>query len=245
MAMERNVTPDGTRSEFHKFVKSDVENNNNKYWNVGLYDSGDVEIHFGRVGVTETQGVHRSAGSSKVSSMIRSKEKKGYREIQTLESVNTSPGKSINKQSLKQIAKDQIKHSSPETAKLIDWLAEVNRHQITSATGKQITYDTTTGQFKTPMGIITPGSITEARSLLVDIGDYVAKQEFDSSTLKRKVSDYLMLVPTNVGMKLKVETFLPDLAAVQKQGQILDALDASYVDITTVKTDSKDDKTFS
>ena len=62
MAMERNSTPSGTRTEFHKFVLSDVTDNHNKYWNVGLYDSGDVEIHFGRVGVTETQGVHRSGG---------------------------------------------------------------------------------------------------------------------------------------------------------------------------------------
>ena len=240
MSMERDSTPNGIRTEFHKFVLSDVDINHNKYWNVGLYDSGDIEIHFGRVGVTETQGVHRHGGQNQMNSLIRSKEKKGYREIQTIDS--TSSAKSLNKNTLKQIAKEQIKHTSPETSKLIEWLAEVNRHQITSATGKQITYDADTGLFKTPMGIITPDSIKEARKLLVYIGDFIAKQDFENYTLKSKVNDYLMLVPTNVGMKLNVRSFLPDLPAVQKQGQILDALDASYIDVTTSKdVDNKDE----
>lgn len=247
MAFQKDVLPTGTRIEFHKFVLSDVDINHNKYWNVGLYDSGDVEIHFGRIGVTTTQGIEPNAGKiwmeKRIKEKLRGKIKNGkreyYREIQTIDS--TSSVKSLNKDTLKQIAKDQIKHSSPETSKLIEWLAEVNRHQITSATGKQITYDADTGQFKTPMGIITPDSIKEARKLLVDIGDFIAKDKFEDNKLKTKVNDYLMLVPTNVGMKLNVRNFLPDLTAVQKQGQILDALDASYIDITTSKNvDDKD-----
>ena len=78
MAMERDAVPTGTRTEYHKFVLADVEDNHNKFWNVGLYDSGDVEIEFGRVGVTKTQGVHRSGGQRQMATLIRSKEKKGY-----------------------------------------------------------------------------------------------------------------------------------------------------------------------
>ena len=248
MAFQRDTPPTGNKTEYHKFVQADVEENHNKYWNVGLYDSGDVEIHFGRIGVTITQGIEPNAGKmwmeKRIQEKLRGKTKNGkreyYRKIQTIDS--TSSAKSLNKNTLKQIAKEQIKHTSPETSKLIEWLAEVNRHQITSATGKQITYDADTGLFKTPMGIITPDSIVEARKLLVDIGDFIAKQDFEDYSLKSKVNDYLMLVPTNVGMKLNVRSFLPDLPAVQKQGQILDALDASYIDITTSKnTGDKDE----
>jgi len=225
MAMVKNATPNGSRTEYRKFVQADVESNHNKYWNVGLYDSGDVEIEHGRIGVTKTRWVEFDGGQLY------------YREIKTLDSSSPNIGKSLAANTLKQIARDQIIHTSPETTKLIEWLAEVNRHNITSATGGQIVYNSSNGAFETPLGVLQPDSIKEARKLLVDIGKYIDKKDFENKTLKGKVNDYLMLVPTNVGMKLNVEKLLPDLAAVQGQGQILDALDASYADITTQNTD--------
>ena len=247
MAFQRDAAPTGSRTEYRKFVQADIEDNHNKYWNVGLYDSGDVEIEFGRIGVTKTQGIHTGVGRSymdkKIKSKLKGKLKDGkreyYREIQTIDSSGTSVTsvKSLKKNTLKTIAKNQIKHSSPETAKLIEWLAEVNRHSITNATGGKVTFDTDSGLFKTPMGVIMPDAITEARNLLVDIGDYVDRKKFGSKVLKRKINDYLTLVPTNVGMKLSIEKFVPDITAVQNQGKILDALDASYIDV--VKSDKK------
>jgi poly [ADP-ribose] polymerase 2/3/4 len=243
MAMERDSTPSGKRTEYHKFVLSDVDNNNNKFWNVGLYDSGDVEIEFGRVGVTRTQGVHRGAGSHKMTSLINSKEKKGYRESKVLDgdfgASTTSSTQKVSSSKLKNIARDQIQHTSPATTKLIEWLAEVNRHNIVKATGGCITYNSNKGLFQTEQGIVTPVAISEARLLLDDISDYIAKGQYDSSVLKRKLGSYLMLIPQNVGMKLNVRKFLPDLPAVQSQGQILDALDASYVSATSQPQDTK------
>lgn len=245
MSLEKNGSPDGAVVEAHKFTKTDVDVNNNKFWNVKLYDSGDVWVQWGRVGVTSSEGVHRCAGSRKMSSLIRSKEKKGYKENQVLDGDFDKPssgGTSVSSAALKKIAQDQIEHSSPETAKLIKWFAEVNRHNITGATDGRITYNADKGLFQTEQGIVTPNTIQQARDLLVEIGDSIADGDYDSVDVKRNVGDYLMLIPQNVGMKLRIERFLPDLQAVQKQGQILDALDASYVSATNVHTSDKTKK---
>jgi len=248
MAVVKNATPSGKRIEYRKFVQADVDSNHNKFWNVGLYDSGDVEIHFGRIGVTENQCVEFGGGRSYMEKKIRSKERgkmkdgkrEYYRELKTLDGdFPQSKGQPLKSRQLKNIARDQIDHSSPETAKLIEWLAEINRHNILNST--TLTYNVDSGLFQTPMGIVTPDSISQARSLLVDIGDYVDRGNYGNSAFRNKVNDYLMLVPQNVGMKLKIEHVFPDLAAVQKQGQILDSLDASYASATTTSQDDKKD----
>lgn len=244
MALEKNVTPDGTVVESHKFTLSEVGDNHNKFWNVRLYDSNDVFVEWGRVGVTKSNGTHRCAGSHKMNSLIRSKGKKGYKENQVLDGDfdKVSSGSSVNNVDLKKLAQEQIEHSSPETAKLIMWFAEVNRHNITGATDGRITFNADKGLFQTEQGIVTPDTVKEARALLVKIGDSIAKNDFDSVKVKKNVGEYLMYIPQNVGMKLRVDSFLPDLQAVQKQGQILDALDASYISATAVHTDDKTKK---
>jgi len=251
MAMIRDGVANGKRIEFHKFVQADVDSNHNKFWNVGLYDSGDVEIEHGRIGVTNTRWVQPNGGRSFMDRKIREKKNgkiKGdkreyYRELQTLDGdFSTAGTKPIKNIQLKSIAKEQISHTSAETAKLIEWLAEVNRHSILDNT--TLTYHADSGLFQTPMGIVTPNSISQARSLLVDIGVYISKGNYSNKTFRDRVNDYLMLIPQNVGMKLKIENVFPDLTSVQQQGQILDSLDASYVSATTIvapKDDTKDD----
>jgi len=241
MALDRKGTPDGTVVESHKFALSDVGDNANKFWNVKLYDSDDVRVEWGRTGVTNDFGVHRQAGSHKMNALIRSKKKKGYRENQVLDGHFDAPskGSSVSSVNLKKLAQEQIEHSSPETAKLITWFAEVNRHNITGATDGRITFNADKGLFQTEQGIVSPDTIKEARALLVKIGDSIAKNDYDSIKVKKNVGEYLMYIPQNVGMKLRVDSFLPDLQAVQKQGQILDALDASYISATTVHTGDK------
>ena len=256
MAMEKNATPSGTRIEYRKFVCAVGETNHNKYWNVGLYDSDDVEIHFGRIGVTESQGVQRGVGRDFMEKKIREKEKgkmnkktgerEPYTEIDAIDAegptaVETGSAKKLGATKLQSIAKDQIEHSSPVTAKLIDWLAQVNRHTITDATGGQVTYNDVTGLFCTPLGIIPPAAIGVARGLLVDIAEYVVKGKYNSKPFKKLVDQYLTIIPHNLGMKWSPETFLPDVTAIQKENAILDALDAAYVTATTQTDDTKDE----
>jgi poly [ADP-ribose] polymerase len=99
--------------------------------------------------------------------------------------------------------------------------------------------------FKTPLGIVTPDSITEARDYLVTIGNYVDQFErkgwpkhFDSKFIN-SIEQYLMRIPTNLGMKLEPQLFVPNLTAIQSQNQILDALDASYQKAIVIPQDDK------
>jgi predicted DNA-binding WGR domain protein len=45
-----------------KYIKSDVNNNNNKWWTVQLYDNGDVKTLWGRVGDAGQSKLFPSAG---------------------------------------------------------------------------------------------------------------------------------------------------------------------------------------
>jgi len=49
-----------------------------------------------------------------------------------------------------------------------------------------------------------------------------------ANSLPKLVSNYLRLIPQDVGMKFRVESVFPDVSAVQKQSDILDSLEASY-----------------
>jgi len=198
MAMDKNATPRGNVVERHKLVCSVGDTNHNKVWVATLYDSDDVEIEFGRIGVTSTKGVHVGVGlhfmEKKMSEKKRGKtnkktgQREPYTEIEVLDgdTPTASTNKTLDQSRLKDIAKKQIEHSSPETGKLIDWLADVNRHQISDATGGKVVWNADKGLFSTPLGIVTPTAVSEARNLLISIGDFVANRSF-SKSLKRSL----------------------------------------------------------
>ena len=254
MAMAKGTIPNGNAVEKHKLVCATGDTNHNKYWQCVLYDSGDVEIEFGRIGVTSSRGVHFGAGRHFMEKKMREKQKgkvnkstgqrEPYFEIEVIDgdTPTAATTKAVSKDKLKDIAKNQIKHSSPETGKLIEWLADINRHQITDATGGKVAWNADKGLFATPLGIITPNAVSEARNLLVKIGDFVADRDFVSHDFKKTVDRYMTIVPQNVGMRWNHRSVFPDLSSVQKQGGILDALDASYISATSMPEDIKKNK---
>ena len=252
MAIERDGVPNGTMVERHKLVCATGDTNHNKYWTTTLYDSGDVHIDFGRIGVTSTVGVHRCVGRSFMEKKLKEKKKgkvnkktdqrEPYSEIDAIDSdmgSNVSSSKNLKSSNIKNIARDQIKHSSPETAKLIEFLADVNRHQISDATGGKMTWNVDKGLFQTPLGIVSSASVSEARNLLINIGNEVAKRDWGKRSFKTNVERFMTIIPQNVGMRWTFESVFPDVQAVQKQNAILDALDASYVSATTQPTKTK------
>jgi len=257
MAIEKNGTPNGMIVEKHKLVCATGDTNHNKVWIATLYDSDDVEVEFGRIGVTSTKGVHRCVGKSFMEKKMKEKKRgkknkktgqyEPYTEIDILDSdigADTSAGssKNLGKANLKAIAKKEIKHSSPATAKLIDFLTDVNRHQISDATGGKMTWNVSKGLFQTPLGIVAPASVSEARTLLIDIADEVAKRDWSKRAFKQNVERFMTIIPQNVGMKWTFESVFPDVQSVQKQNAILDALDASYVSATVQPTTAKSKK---
>ena len=229
-----------------KFVCVDLKDNHNKYWDVTLFDNGDVLTEWGRVGYGETNGVHLSTqskthsgvGQHFVDKKIGEKYAKGYKEIDTIDADVGSgvKSKTVSSSSLQKIAQEQIVSKHPLTQKLIAYLTKVNAHNIYEASGGKIEYSDSDGLLKTARGIITQNAIDEARDLLDKIGNKVNARKFKDDSTIELVENYLTIVPQHMGMKrFTVDGFLPDLAAVQKQNDLLDSLSASFTAATTAK----------
>lgn len=217
-----------------QFVLVDLQNNHNKYWDITVFDNDDVLCEWGRVGYGERNGKHLSTqsrtykgkGMLYAEKKIREKFKKGYKEIDTLEG-NADASSVIASHELRQIVKEQIRSQHPQTQELIDFLTDVNAHNIYDATGGKISLDD--GLLKTARGIITQSAILKARRILDQLVPFIVNDKQDDRQAISLVEDYLTIVPQNMGMKkFTVRSFLPDTHAVQKQNALLDSLDASF-----------------
>ena len=234
-----------------KYIKSDVHKNNNKFWYITLFDDYSVETHWGRVGDDGQRKTKpfssQYAAESFFDKKCKEKERSGrngeiaYRPLNVINGTSNcdsiSSVKSINKDNVERIAKKQIQTNDPTVIKLIEYLSKVNAHNITSASGGQITYNDTTGLFSTPLGIVTQDNIDEANDILIEIGDMVANRTYNEK-LNNRTNDYLMLIPQNFGRKrLDIQEFWSNLTKVQYQKSIVDSLQAS-VDSATSKSKS-------
>ena len=210
----------------------------NKVWYGELYDSGDVITKWGRVGYDLQSKEFPGAGEGFLLKKEAEKIKKGYTPAKIVDSATTAGATAtVAKGSLHEIAKSQILKSSghPVLDKLIERLVKSNVHKITSSTN--ITLNDATGLFQTPLGIVTPDAIIEARSILADTVPLVKGGRYNAQ-LDTLVGKYLRLIPQNIGMRFNVRAILPDVTAIQKQNDVLDALEASYQAITTPKSDA-------
>jgi poly [ADP-ribose] polymerase len=218
-----------------QLILSDVENNNNKVWYGRLFDNDDVETSWGRVGYDLQSKMFPSSGKSFLEKKKAEKIKKGYTELKVVSNttgiVNANPSKVVKNSELHEIAKTQlIKSTNPTLERLIKRLVDANVHKITSST--QITYNSTTGLFATPLGIVTLDGLVEARNILAKMAPLVRRGDYGSQ-LNQFVSSYLRLIPQNVGMRLEVRNLLPDDNSIQKQNDLIDALESSYQALQT------------
>ena len=238
--------------EVARLIMVDIDNNNNKWWNGYVLANGDFYCEYGRVQDAKGDCRHDyydfgSTGSSSdhLRKKVSEKKRKGYVEQRIVEGPEVkSSGRvaSVSTNSLKSIATQQIQ-GDPEVKKLVAWLAEVNVHQITACS--QIKFNVESGMFTTPLGtLVTPDAIVDARTLLNDMANYVVKRQWENSAFKRQLGDYLQLIPQDVGRTRGWhETFLAASDSLQKQNDLLDALDASLTKAsTTVAKPDKADK---
>lgn len=72
-----------------KFILNDLENNNNKYWMVEVWDNGILRTTYGRVDSTQQETV-KYGGLSLAHSLINQKEKKGYKPVDLLVPTTTT-----------------------------------------------------------------------------------------------------------------------------------------------------------
>lgn len=217
-------------------VCSEVDENHNKYWKGILYENGDVYCEWGRVGDSKPGNkIFPGAGKSFLDKKVRDK-KKGklnketgkqvcYTEAKIVEGTDGGVATaSVNNGSAAVVAKRDIKTGKLELDALVDRLIKSNIHNITTNT--TITYSSTTGLFSTPLGIVTPDAIADARTILADIKRFYRNEDKVNALLAR----YLRLIPHDVGRrKLRVTEIFPnDDAAIQKESNVLDSLEASY-----------------
>ena len=203
-----------------------VAANNNKYWYATRHSDGTVFVEWGRIG-TGGQSQTKNFGSdygaeSFIKRKIKEKEKKGYRRLNTVEAPSGNGAKAVT-----QTVLDQIGAKSKAAKDLVVMMRDTNAHQITSAT--TLTYDSTTGLFSTPCGVVAQSNVDEARKLLVKLRRFVGK---DSVVGTKLLADYLMLVPQDIGReRATLRRVLPNDVALSKQEDILDGLDGSLAAI--------------
>ena len=225
-----------TKHEERKFIKVESESNANKWWTI-VQDGCTLTTYNGRVGET---GQSRSwnfgneySAEREMETKCREKQRKGYEPLRTV--VNSTDTNVVHVTNLEHIAKSQIQTNSPELDKLISLLSARNIHSIVSQT--KITYNDDTGLFKTPLGIVTSDAILESRSVLSKIGDLVFRADYNNPGFNKLINQYLMLVPQDIGRsKPTPQGLYPSLEAVQAQNAILDALEVSLQQLTSVKT---------
>lgn len=208
-----------------KFIFSEVGENHNKVWEIELHDNDNVIVRWGRIGYSLQEKAFRG-GQTFFNRKITSKLAKGYSEAKIISNSASTLDTPVN--NLEEIAKKQIKmaKSNPILENLIERLVKANIHQITSNT--KITFNSSTGLFSSPLGIVTLDAIQEARVLLGDIKPFVVKKDLGNKKLFEITSKYLRLIPSAVGMKLDTRLLFPDETAIIKQSDILDSLEASY-----------------
>ena len=214
-----------------RLILADVDQNSNKYWTGQLFDNGDARTLWGRVGVTEDSKDFPGAGEKFLERKVKSKLKKGYTELRT---VAGSGVESKTVTDIKMVARQQIQTKDTSLQALIDRLVDANIHQITSSTS--IKYDTSTGLFSTPLGIVDSAAIIEARDLLVKIFDSIKKDDYTNKKFVQNVNSYLRLIPRNVGMKLNIRNIFPNADCLKKENDLLDSLEASYKALATQPT---------
>ena len=215
--------------EQKRLILTEVGENCNKFWEIELHDNDDCITRWARVGYSPQSKTFPGVGHSFMEKKMREKNAKGYTELKTISTNNTgsASGVTVKKSDLHAIAKAQIiKSSNPTLERLIARFVQANVHKITSNT--QITYNSTTGLFATPMGIVEQSGIDEARTLLAELAIRVRNHKFGGET-DILLNRYLRVIPQSLGMKrFSTETVIPDDNALQKQLDLLDSLESSY-----------------
>jgi len=233
--MSTAVTSVPNPLESYTLIYVEVEENSNKVWKGSIFDDGTFVAEWGRVGY-QLQRVENyfssvSLARRKLERMKRQKLRKGYTEarILDLERPTTVP---LQPEEVKEMAASQIRYGRDvRSRRLIQYLTEVNIHQILSQTN--IVYNAEEGTFTTPLGLVTPDAIAAARKTLAEIAKATAKNR----PIAKLASQYLRLIPQNLGAKLNESPFRSQ-QGLQHQNEILDALDAALLQ-TSVRKDEK------
>jgi poly [ADP-ribose] polymerase len=231
-------------------IKADAGNNNNKFYDLRLYDDGTVKARYGRVG-TDGQNKSYSGGRGKFDKIIadktkpENKAKKGGYKVAKVTGNGTS---SVKVSNLAKVAQQQIKYSNcKQTQSLIKQLVSWNVHEI--AAHSTMTVNIASGQIELPsgLGVLTPEAIGEARNLLLQLEglrskSHLKKNKKDWAT---RINNYLMLVPQVLPSKKGwIDTIYSTPEEIKGQEDLLDSLESTLDVISTTPGVKKTKKVF-
>lgn len=231
-----------------KLIFFDVKANHNKMWFIDLHDNGDVVTQWGRVGATLSTSTKNlfseSAGRKEFDKLVKSKLKKGYTELKVESSVSVKDSGSValsKNFDLEQIALEDIDYDKSNT-KLIDLIklfCKENIHNITS--NSNVIYDTKTGVFTTPGGIIvTKDAVQEARDILDKIQNHFNNKTLTGDDGLSLVEQYCNIIPTKVRGRVEIYKIFPTTESIDTQRSVLDSLEDSINTIEQIKNQPKD-----
>lgn len=230
------------RSE--KFIMVESGNNHNKCWYIEEHDNGMIRTTWGRVGnsLSTTEKQFGSSVSKEYDKLVKSKLKKGYTKLRTIDSSSTVDIKNIQKKTLEDIALKEIVFDKADNQikTMIQVFCQANIHTITSSTN--ITFNSTTGVFQTPCGVVTLDAINDARNILNKIYDLVKDRDFGHDFI-RYTEQYCMIIPQKVHGRLVCTKIFRDEKDVQKQNDVLDSLKDSIETLEQLNNQKDEDKT--
>lgn len=204
-------------------VKTKAADNNNKFYEVSLYDDGNVVGRNGRVGtdgVLQKKGVLGEPGYDK---LVAEKKKGGYREVElATETTDTATGRTGIRESIADVAKRDITGNNPVLNALMDNLASQNKFQLLAATGGAI--DIVDGVVKTPVGPVTINAVNNGAAKLVTLQQLVTAGDLGNEYVET-LEDYLTLVPKKIPHKRGWEReFFTGFTSFQSENDLLEQL---------------------
>lgn len=203
-------------------IMFDTKANSNKFYEAKLDDSGTIHVRYGRVGLAG-QTTTYSGGQSKFKSLIASKEKKGYKEaLLDMTDTGAGNGQMIKKNNVIDVALKQIKYLDDASKRLIEEIARENIHNITSNTN--IKFDTDTGLFKTPLGIVSKYGVEKASEILNKIEALLPQKEKFEDEIFKLNEEYFVIIPNKVANAREKAFLIFDNRNLDAQRQICSAL---------------------
>ncbi len=229
-----NTAAPGAITRQYRMNYFDPGENSNKVWIGIAYSDGSFETRFGRVRDEANLVSSRKNFASQYDAenelerKRREKLRKGYKDTVVVDNVVQATVTKGKKDKLSQIAAEEITGAGGDrvTVELIKYLAEVNIHHITHSTS--IKYNTKTGAFSTPLGVLTPDAISTARDLLTELRRLDRLKRKQEAKRAVVIRDYFQLVPKDFGTKIPpVEELIATEEQFQEEAAILDALESA------------------
>lgn len=216
-------------------VMADSKNNNNKFYEIRMDENGDVHVRYGRVDGAEQKAV-KGNGPHVFERVAREKKAKGYKEVEVI--LKDDQGKV--QRTLSEVAKRDVIGNDPILGALLERLVQINRHELMAASGGRITIEN--GQVRTPVGLITMGSVQSAKTVLGNLQGMVDKRQTETNAYLDALNQYLTLVPQKVPHSRGWGPgFFATHTSFQRQSDLLEQLEASITALENAPAPADDE----